>query len=91
MFPVVTLNLSKHPGKSSFHLPVSRPIVKEEGHGNLETPDKAGLAICKCMFHLLFLLVRLLLNLALKLSTSLQGGEIQHWVFDKNGKYVVEE
>lgn len=91
MFPVVTLNLSKHPGKSSFHLPISRPIVKQEGHRNLETPDKAGLAICKWMFHLLFLLGRLLLNLALKLSTSLQGGGIQHWVFYENGKYAVKE
>lgn len=43
------------------------------------------------MFHLLHLLAKPLLNLTLKLSTSLQGGEVQLQVFSEDGKYVVKK
>lgn len=43
------------------------------------------------MFHLLDLLAKLLLSLALKLSTSLQGGEVQLQAFSEDGKCVVKK
>ncbi|RLW02431.1 hypothetical protein DV515_00007096 [Chloebia gouldiae] len=60
--------------------------LKQEGHGNLESRDRACPAVGKWMFHLLDLLAKPILNLALKLSTSLQGGELQLQVFSEDGK-----
>lgn len=81
----VPWNLSKDPVKSFIHLPISRGAVKQEGHGTLEQQDKASCSVCKWMFNLL--------SLALKLSTSLQGGgiQIQAYLHLKDGKYVLKE
>lgn len=91
LFQMLPLNLSEHTDKSLFHLPISRPTLKQEGHGNLDTPDRACPAVGKWMFHLLDLLAKPLLSLALKLSTSLQGGEVQLQVFSEDGKCVVKK
>lgn len=88
---MLPLHLSEHPDKFFFLLPISRPTLKQEGHGNLETPDRACLAVGKEMFHLLGLLAKPLLHLSLKMSTSLQGGEVQLQVFSEDGKCVVKK